>query len=106
QGSAEFYHPRVGFNVWADSCYFEGPEFLANFQQYDYSLDMWSFGCMFALMILHKEPFFHRHENYDQLIKIVKVLGMDKLNAHSKKYGIQLDPLYNELPVSSLGLLQ
>ena len=34
---------------------------------YDYSLDMWSLGCMFASMIFRKEPFFHGHDNYDQV---------------------------------------
>ena len=37
------------------------------FQMYDYSLDMWSLGCMFASMIFRKEPFFHGHDNYDQV---------------------------------------
>ena len=36
-------------------------------QMYDYSLDMWSLGCMFASMIFRKEPFFHGHDNYDQV---------------------------------------
>lgn len=28
---------------------------------------------MFAGMIFRKEPFFHGHNNYDQLVKIAKV---------------------------------
>ena len=66
---------------------------------YDYSLDMWSLGCMLASMIFRwkgsfwslgdirltgfkinftltrnrKEPFFHGHDNYDQLVRIAKV---------------------------------
>ena len=40
---------------------------LFMFQMYDYSLDMWSLGCMFASMIFRKEPFFHGHDNYDQV---------------------------------------
>ena len=51
----------------------QGPELLVDLQDYDYSLDMWSVGCMFAGMIFRKEPFFHGHDNYDQLVKIVKV---------------------------------
>jgi casein kinase II subunit alpha len=43
-------------------------------QEYDYGLDMWSLGCMFAGMIFRKEPFFHGQDNYDQLVKIAKVL--------------------------------
>lgn len=37
-------------------------------QMYDYSLDIWSLGCMFASMIFRKEPFFHGHDNYDQVV--------------------------------------
>ena len=45
-----------------------GYDFGNNFlQMYDYSLDMWSLGCMFASMIFRKEPFFHGHDNYDQV---------------------------------------
>ena len=56
------------------SRYFKGPELLVDYQMYDYSLDMWSLGCMLASMIFRKEPFFHGHDNYDQLVRIAKVL--------------------------------
>ncbi|KAM0842144.1 hypothetical protein ACQ4PT_058543 [Festuca glaucescens] len=72
--------------------YFKGPELLVNFQGYDYSLDMWSLGCMFAGMIFRKEPFFYGHDNHDQLFKIAKVLGTDDLTAYLNKYRIVLDP--------------
>ena len=55
------------------SRYFKGPELLVDFQEYDYALDLWSLGCMFSGMIFKKEPFFHGHDNYDQLVKIAKV---------------------------------
>ena len=72
-GLAEFYHPGQEYNVRVASRYFKGPELLVDFQEYDYSLDMWSLGCMFAGMIFKKEPFFHGHDNHDQLVKIAKV---------------------------------
>jgi casein kinase II subunit alpha len=95
-GLAEFYHPGTEYNVRVASRYFKGPELLVDFQEYDYSLDMWSVGCMFASMvscadprrlvknqadmqIFRKEPFFHGHDNSDQLVKITKVLGTDEL---------------------------
>ena len=31
--------------------YFKGPELLVDLQDYDYSLDLWSLGCMFAGMV-------------------------------------------------------
>jgi len=91
-GLAEFYHPGQEYNVRVASRYFKGPELLVDFQEYDYSLDMWSLGCMFAGMIFKKEPFFHGSDNYDQLIKISKVLGTDDLFDYLEKYDLELDP--------------
>ena len=48
-------------------------ELLVDLLEYDYALDLWSLGCMLAGMIFRKEPFFHGHDNYDQLVKIAKV---------------------------------
>ena len=47
---------------------------------------------MFAAMIFRKEPFFYGHDNYDQLVKIARVLGTDDLYDYLEKYGIDLDP--------------
>ncbi|QCD81525.1 casein kinase II subunit alpha [Vigna unguiculata] len=91
-GLAEFYHPGKEYNVRVASRYFKGPELLVDLQDYDYSLDLWSLGCMFAGMIFRKEPFFYGHDNYDQLVKIAKVLGTDELSAYLDKYRIELDP--------------
>ncbi|KAL3640325.1 Casein kinase II subunit alpha-4, chloroplastic [Castilleja foliolosa] len=90
-GLAEFYHPGTEYNVRVASRYFKGPELLVDLQDYDYSLDLWSLGCMFAGMIFRKEPFFYGHDNYDQLVKIAKVLGTDELNAYLNKYRLELD---------------
>ncbi|KAI9591532.1 kinase-like domain-containing protein [Syncephalis fuscata] len=96
-GLAEFYHPGTEYNVRVASRYFKGPELLVDFQEYDYSLDMWSLGCMFASMIFRKEPFFHGHDNYDQLVKIAKILGTDELMAYLDKYDIELESHYDTI---------
>uniref|UniRef100_A0AC34R4I7 Protein kinase domain-containing protein n=1 Tax=Panagrolaimus sp. JU765 TaxID=591449 RepID=A0AC34R4I7_9BILA len=96
-GLAEFYHPRQEYNVRVASRYFKGPELLVDYQCYDYSLDMWSLGCMLASMIFRKEPFFHGHDNYDQLVRIAKVLGTDELYEYIDKYQIELDPRFNDI---------
>ena len=49
------------------------------------------------LQIFRKEPFFHGHDNYDQLVKITKVLGTEGLYQYIDKYDIALDPQYDEL---------
>uniref|UniRef100_A0A6I8QG36 non-specific serine/threonine protein kinase n=1 Tax=Xenopus tropicalis TaxID=8364 RepID=A0A6I8QG36_XENTR len=96
-GLAEFYHPAQEYNVRVASRYFKGPELLVDYQMYDYSLDMWSLGCMLASMIFRKEPFFHGQDNYDQLVRIAKVLGTDELYSYLKKYHIELDPHFNDI---------
>jgi casein kinase II subunit alpha len=96
-GLAEFYHPKQDYNVRVASRYFKGPELLVDYQCYDYSLDMWSLGCMLASMIFRKEPFFHGHDNYDQLVRIAKVLGTEELHEYIEKYHIELDPRFNDI---------
>jgi len=94
-GLAEFYHPEQQYNVRVASRYFKGPELLVNYQMYDYSLDMWSLGCMLAGMIFRKEPFFHGRDNNDQLVKIVKVMGSESFVQYLQKYNIVLTPHLN-----------
>jgi casein kinase II subunit alpha len=96
-GLAEFYHPGQEYNVRVASRYFKGPELLVDYQMYDYSLDMWSLGCMLASMIFRKEPFFHGHDNYDQLVRIAKVLGTEELFEYLDKYHVELDPRFNDI---------
>uniref|UniRef100_A0A8C2WQU3 non-specific serine/threonine protein kinase n=1 Tax=Cyclopterus lumpus TaxID=8103 RepID=A0A8C2WQU3_CYCLU len=55
-------------------------------KMYDYSLDMW-----------RKEPFFHGHDNYDQLVRIAKVLGTEDLYDYIDKYNIELEPRFNDI---------
>ncbi|KTF81884.1 hypothetical protein cypCar_00027307 [Cyprinus carpio] len=96
-GLAEFYHPGQEYNIRVASRYFKGPELLIDYQMYDYSLDMWSLGCMLASMIFRKEPFFHGHDNYDQLVRIAKVLGTEDLYDCIDKYNIELEPRFNDI---------
>jgi hypothetical protein len=44
---------------------------------------MQSFGCRYAGMIFHKNPFFYGHDNYDQFVKIAKVF----INKGRANYG-------------------
>lgn len=64
---------------------------LIDYNYYDYSLDIWSTGAMFASMIFKKEPFFMGESNKDQLVKICQVLGTDGLFKYLKKYNVKLD---------------
>mmetsp|Transcript_7876 Transcript_7876/g.7807 ORF Transcript_7876/g.7807 Transcript_7876/m.7807 type:complete len:334 (-) Transcript_7876:96-1097(-) len=96
-GLAEYYHPGTEYNVRVASRYFKGPELLVDFRLYDYSLDLWSYGCMLASMVFKKEPFFHGNSNTDQLVQIVRVLGSDDLNKYLQTYDLTLSDDYEDL---------
>lgn len=89
-GLAEFYHPGTEYNVRVASRYFKGPELLVDHKTYDYSLDMWSLGCMLAGIVFARDPFFNGKDNFDQLVQIAKVLGTEKLNAYVHAFGLQI----------------
>jgi len=91
-GLAEFYHQLQEYNVRVASRHYKGPELLVDDQLYDYSLDMWSLGCMVAGMTFKKEPFFCGADNVDQLVKIAKVLGTDLLHEYLDAYDLDLEP--------------
>jgi casein kinase II subunit alpha len=96
-GLAEFYHPYFEYNARVASRYFKGPELLLDFLTYDYSLDLWSVGCVFAGIIFQVDPLFKGRDNNDQLIKIAKVLGTSKLFDYIEKYNIKLKTYYEGL---------
>jgi len=91
-GLAEFYRPGTTYNVGVASRYYKGPELLVDDELYSYSLDVWSTGAMMAGMIFHRDPFFHGWDNYDQLIKIAKIMGTKELNRYVDKYKIEMEP--------------
>ncbi|GJE99290.1 casein kinase II subunit alpha [Phanerochaete sordida] len=87
-GLAEFYHPETEYHIRVGSRYYKGPELLVEYKKYDYSLDLWSVGCMLASMIFRKEHFFRGRDNEDQLLRILKVLGTDSFERYLEKYGL------------------
>lgn len=89
-GLAEFYHPGVPYNSRVASRYYKGPELLVDFQEYDYSLDLWSLGCVMAGMIFEVDVFFHGADNADQMVKILQVLGSERFAEYCQKYRITL----------------
>jgi len=89
-GLADFYHPGKEYNVRVASRYYKGPELLTNDKLYHYSLDVWSLGCTFANMIFKVDTFFKGSDNFNQLIKIMQVLGEEELRQYLNRYGLRL----------------
>ncbi|EAX97578.1 CMGC family protein kinase [Trichomonas vaginalis G3] len=89
-GLAEFYHPETRYNIHVASRHFKPPELLLDYQYYDYSIDMWSFGVTMAGLIFKKTPFFRGNDDLDMVNKICSVLGGKVLENYLEKYGIPL----------------
>lgn len=89
-GLAEFYLPNTEYNVKVASRFYKPPELLLNYNYYDYSLDLWSFGCILIEYYSKKIPFFCGKDNFDQLTVITDVLGKEDLSVYMKKYQIVL----------------
>ena len=87
-GLADFYKPQQEYNVRVASRYYKGPELLVDDKLYHYSLDVWSLGCTFASMIFKRDTFFKGSDNYDQLVRIMRVLGDKELWAYVRKYNL------------------
>ncbi|CAG2119973.1 unnamed protein product [Medioppia subpectinata] len=85
-GLADTYTDGRIYPVTVASRFYKPPELLLGFSKYDYSLDMWSFGCVAAGLLFKREPFFNGLDNSDQLKKIVCVLGTDCLKEYVQKY--------------------
>mmetsp|Transcript_83382 Transcript_83382/g.131667 ORF Transcript_83382/g.131667 Transcript_83382/m.131667 type:complete len:441 (+) Transcript_83382:54-1376(+) len=96
-GLSEYYHDGHNYSTRVSSRYYKAPELLINLQCYDYSLDMWSLGCILAGMVFKKEPFFRGRDNSDQLVQIARVLGTEGLFAYLESCKLQLSPEYDEL---------
>lgn len=96
---AEFHTPGSRYSVRVSRGIYKAPELLLDYEHYDYSLDMWNVGAIFASMIFKKEPFFHGISIFDQLERIARVLGTQGLLNYIEMYDIEsptdLDEMMN-----------
>jgi casein kinase II subunit alpha len=75
---------------------YRAPELLLGNQYYDYSVDVWQAGAVFAALIFKKEHFFVGGQT--PLHAIVEVLGSVTLASCLKKYGFKLSGEYSSIP--------
>lgn len=64
-GLGDFYHPKKRYPTKVGTRHYKAPELLVNYQYYDYSVDMWAFGCTFASLIFRKQPVIKSKDNYE-----------------------------------------
>eukprot|EP00300_Choanocystis_sp_HF-7_P034964 c48097_g1_i1.p1 GENE.c48097_g1_i1~~c48097_g1_i1.p1 ORF type:complete len:397 (-),score=71.25 c48097_g1_i1:151-1260(-) len=90
-GVAGFYFPREK-NVRGPGtrCY-KSPELSLRYDYYDYSVDMWAFGCTFGSMMFLEHPMVRGKGSwFNQLLATVQITGSNDLFALMRKLHITL----------------
>lgn len=84
-GLAMFHNPELERLYWWHS--WVAPEFILKGIAYDYKLDIWSFGVMFAALITRRFPMFYGRSHEGVMANIVRVLGSDDLVSYLRDIG-------------------
>ena len=85
-GLSDFYIKDYKYTLTIGSRYYKAPELLMEYKKYDFSIDMWSVGCLFGAILFQIDYLFKGDSNQDQLVKIVKQLGYEEVNKFLEKY--------------------
>ena len=87
-GSAKHLQREETNSLYAVSRYYRAPELMFGNWEYDYAIDVWSVGCIFAEMITG-QPLFPGESSTHQLYEIFKILGtpsMPDITAMNPQY--------------------
>lgn len=88
-GLAELYVPNYKYSVRVSTTRYKAPELLLGYEYYDYGIDIWGAGCVFA-ELLCKYPFFDGR-NFDEMIaSIAGLAGMESIVNYVEKYGLNI----------------
>lgn len=64
-GLSDFFFPKKAFHTRVSSRPFKSPELLVDYKYYDFSMDVWSIGCILAGLIFQISYFFIGKDNED-----------------------------------------
>ena len=82
--------PNKVFNKNVASRHYKSPELLFGYN-YDYSIDIWSAGCILAGLIFKIEPYFSGIDINEQINSISSKLGSKDIYKSLKKYKIKIN---------------
>ena len=85
-GLSDVYIKDYKYTLTIGSRIYKAPELFMEYKKYDYSIDMWSVGCLFGAILFQTDFLFNGKSNQDQLILIAKQFGFNKINNFLEKY--------------------
>lgn len=90
-GHASFYKPGRNYALKVGTRPFKAPEILMGYTKYERSVDLWSVGHVFAILIFQGSSLFLGKDEPEQLVKIAKILGTKGLVQMAKTHKIQIE---------------
>jgi serine/threonine protein kinase len=87
-GSAKMLVKGESNIAYICSRYYRAPELIFGATDYTTAIDTWSYGCVFAELLLG-QPLFPGESNVDQLVEIIKVVGTptrEEIQAMNQNY--------------------
>ena len=90
-GLADFYHPRQKYNSHVATRIFKPPELLINYPYYDYSMDLWSTGLTFSIMMFKRIVMECGENDADQLLKVADLVGGQGIIDYAESLHVVLD---------------
>ena len=110
-GLSEMYVPNKQYNPSVCSKSFKGstpsdltwylmylslaPELLLDYLYYDFAIDIWGAGCVFAGLLFRREPFFAGSDKTEVLRSIAAVVGSLSIRSWTQKYNIRVNTAMN-----------
>lgn len=83
------------FNPSVCSRHYKSPELLMSYLYYDFAIDVWSAGCVFAELLFKREPLMQCDDKYDHMARLASLLGSDTIRAWATEYCIRLSVKMN-----------
>ena len=99
-GLADLYIPYKQYTVRCATMRYKSPELLLNYHFYDYSLDIWGAGCIFAEMLI-RPIFIKGNTTLEVLESVCKIWGKQVFLDYINKYGMDLLPELDQVVKST-----
>jgi casein kinase II subunit alpha len=90
-GLADFYLPRQRYSSHVATRMFKPPELLIEYPYYDYSIDIWSLGVTFAIMLFGRSPIQCGENDVEQLSNVADFVGGKAIIDYAQSLNIDLD---------------
>ena len=90
-GLADFYYPKQKYNSHVATRIFKPPELLINYPYYDYSLDLWSTGLTFSIMMFKRIVMEFGQDDSEQLLKVADLVGGQGIIEYADSLHVDLE---------------